>query len=85
LQFKSETVYFDSWSKLRILELFRNAIGEGLSVHFQQNPTVQQYFQFTESVTKGMDRRVLDVTVKKSRSIAKKELRTAKSASQRFH
>jgi hypothetical protein len=78
LQFKSETIHFNEWAKIRQYEAFRAAIGEGLNVHFQENPLIQACFEFTESFVKGMDKRVLDVTIKKSRSLAKKEMRTSK-------
>jgi hypothetical protein len=84
LQFKSETIHFNDWAKIRRYEAFRSAIGEGLTVHFHENPLVQDYFEFSDSFIKGMDKRVLDVTIKKSRSLAKKEMRAAKSSQRDF-
>ena len=84
MQFKSETVHFNDWAKIRRYEAFRQAIGEGLNVHFHENPIVQDYFEFTENYAKGMDKRLLDITMKKNRSVSKKELRAAKHSSRQF-
>jgi hypothetical protein len=84
LQFKSETIHFNEWGKIRRYEAFRSAIGEGLNVHFHENPLVQDFFEFSEMHIKGLDNRVVDVTIKKSRALAKKEMRAAKVSQRQF-
>jgi hypothetical protein len=78
LQFKNETVVFDTWSKIRQLEAFKIAIGEGLTVHFHNNPLVQECFEFSESFAKNANRRLFDTVVGKSRAKDRREMRVQK-------
>lgn len=44
LRFKHEQVYFESWAQIRQLYAFREALGQGLHVHFHENPLLRDIF-----------------------------------------
>ncbi|KAG9289357.1 hypothetical protein G9A89_007918 [Geosiphon pyriformis] len=47
LKFKKQTIYFSSWAKIAQLNAFRDALGEGLHVHFEENELLQSIFEFS--------------------------------------
>ncbi|KAI8897344.1 interferon-related developmental regulator-domain-containing protein [Globomyces pollinis-pini] len=83
LKFKSEVVEFDDWGKIRQLNAFREAVGEGLTIHFHENPIFHTTFDYDDGQTRKNDRgRLFDTIVGKARSKAKKAFREHKTARQ---
>ena len=78
LKVKNESVAFDDWCKIRQLEAFRLALGDGFGAHLHQNPIIQAKFEFTDIAAKGMTRRMYDTEVSKSRDKERKNLRRDK-------
>jgi len=50
LSFKHQKFRFESWSKIRQLNAFRDFLGEGLQTHFENNELLQQIFGFSIDV-----------------------------------
>ncbi|RKP05535.1 interferon-related developmental regulator-domain-containing protein [Thamnocephalis sphaerospora] len=46
LKFKQRVAVFDSWTKIRRLQMFRDVLGEGLYTHFSENELLQDIFEF---------------------------------------
>jgi len=46
LRFKKQTIYFSTWAKIIELNAFRDALAEGLHVHFLENELLQGLFNF---------------------------------------
>ena len=80
LKVRSESVAFDDWCKIRQLEAFRQALGDGFGVHLYQNPILQDKFEFTDIAAKSMNSRVFDTVVAKSRAKERKSSRRDKFA-----
>lgn len=81
LKFGKDSVAFIGWHQIRQLDSIREALGEGVSVHFLDNPLFRTMFSWTEgSAVKG-ESRLLDVTVGKERSKNLKEQRAQKANS----
>eukprot|EP00842_Homolaphlyctis_polyrhiza_P003710 jgi/Hompol1/433/HPOL_000150-RA len=85
LKIKHEVVDCDSWSKIRRLNAFRSAIGEGLTAHFIENRIVQHAFEFSldgvaPGKTTSSERRLFQSIVGKARTKALKEQRGSKHA-----
>lgn len=55
LKLRSETIYFDSWIKIKQLNALRELFGEGLSVHLTENPHVRSWLKLSASLLKSQD------------------------------
>ncbi|KAJ3362297.1 Interferon- developmental regulator 1 [Kappamyces sp. JEL0680] len=84
LKFKKETVLFEGWNQIRQLDALRDAIGEGLNVHFLENPVVQEMFEWSQSLIDKEKLRLLDTTVGKQRAKTLKDQRGAKLSSREY-
>ena len=86
LKIKQEVIACDSWAKIRRLNVFRDAIGEGMHVHFEHNPVVQSIFQFSLQGSSdrtrpiGADRRLIQTAVEKARTKAINDMRGSRNA-----
>ncbi|KAJ3279517.1 hypothetical protein HK104_001410 [Borealophlyctis nickersoniae] len=74
LKFKHETLTLDSWPKIIQLNAMRHALGDGLSVHFLENPGVQQIFGLSfdrpAPTMTSTDRRLRETATGKARAKA---------------
>ncbi|KAI8930233.1 interferon-related developmental regulator-domain-containing protein [Entophlyctis helioformis] len=85
LKVRHETVQCNSWTKIRRLNAFRDVVGEGLTVHFLENPLLHSIFEVSfdgPAPTKitSTERRLYDSIVGKARSKALKGMRTSRTA-----
>nr|KAJ3422366.1 Interferon- developmental regulator 2 [Polyrhizophydium stewartii] len=85
IKIKHETVECDSWSKIRQLNAFRDIVGEGLSVHFRENPLLQHVFHLSfdgpaPGKITSTERRLYQTIVGKARTKALKQMRGTRAA-----
>lgn len=86
LKFKKDTVTVESWAKVKLLNAFKDCIGEGLHIHFYLNPIFQELFNWSGGTASERDNlRLFDTTVGKQRVKNLKEQRKQKASRSSEH
>lgn len=78
LKFTNETVAFDTWLKIRLLDLIKEFTDDGMTVYFTASAWIHELFDISFSEPQDKDRRFLDGTVNRAREKGIREMRDIK-------
>jgi hypothetical protein len=81
LKVKNEVVDFDSWEKIRLFEVLKDYIGEGINDHLSSNALIKELFEISfDTVNNPISSRLRDVSINKRREKDRKQSRLAKAS-----